>query len=942
MRPRHTPHETNRTERFAKRAVERSARLPGGAGAIVPALALLALSAGAVSGQEAAVEDKTPIYVRPREAQAGETRPEILVTPGEEGPKKGSIAELLISPEGEKPRILLPEGKESRGQQILRQARISARIRDISNAENLFNQALGMSLPDEDRKTALLEMAAMYEGEEMYAKVATILERYAELYGTDTKLPQVYLRLGRIYRDMGIYKLAITRFYSVLNIALKIDETELGLYRDLSMQAQMEIADTYFLIGDLHNAMAFFKRLQILNLPPADRERAHFKIGYCQYALKDYASAIGTLKKFLQQYPQSRLAPETYWMLADSYKLTHQSEEALRAIIALIRSQNANTDPGATETWAYWIRRARNKFANEYFEEKDYKSAADIYQAMLPMNSSADWQWPILYQIGLCYERIGYIPRAKEIYEMIVKAEQWKNLSLTPNLQTIQDSARWRLEHLSWDETYKPRVQAILDPSSPLPLIRLKSADAPVAEPPKPAKPAGAVAPLGGAAPAAPAPEAAPTQATAAPKGTAPEAPAAVGKPTAGTAAPAQPAAQGPAPTTAAPGGAAEAPKPTGAAATPQQGRASGGAVGNGGTPTEQAPAKAAGTAGKAAGGAGAAGATASAAPAAKPEGTKPAPGAPGAQPAAPAATPQAGPEAAARAVNLPPGALRQVDPKAPAPAQAAGQGTGAAMPGFIPGSLTPLSGATATPAQPAGGAAPATSPVSIPQGATGAAAAAAAAPVVAPAPVATVGAPQPAGSTGSGATGAPVAAGPQASGAAAQPAGSAEVKAEEKPAQPAETARAPAAQEGAPAASAGSAEGPAQAPAPSPAPPAAAEERSAQPAPAPAEAPAQPAAGAGEGSATAKPENPPAEPAPAPSQPAPTPAPDEPGPAPAPAPTPAPVEPTPAPTPAPVEPAPAQPPGEGPAVPTPTPTPGPAEPAPAPAPAPAPEVPLT
>ena len=43
-------------------------------------------------------------------------------------------------------------------------------------------------------------------------------------------------------------------------------------------------------------------------------------------------------------------------------------------------------------------------------------SALTIYQTLARLNEDADWQWPVIYQMGLCFERLRLSSRAAEAY----------------------------------------------------------------------------------------------------------------------------------------------------------------------------------------------------------------------------------------------------------------------------------------------------------------------------------------------------------------------------------------------------------------------------------------------------------------------------------------------------------------------------------------------
>ncbi len=59
---------------------------------------------------------------------------------------------------------------------------------------------------------------------------------------------------------------------------------------------------------------------------------------------------------------------------------------------------------------------------------------------------------PLIYQIGLCFERLRMLPKAHEAYRLLVDEEEWENsqYDLNENLLSIKEMAVWRLGHIDW------------------------------------------------------------------------------------------------------------------------------------------------------------------------------------------------------------------------------------------------------------------------------------------------------------------------------------------------------------------------------------------------------------------------------------------------------------------------------------------------------------
>ena len=154
---------------------------------------------------------------------------------------------------------------------------------------------------------------------------------------------------------------------------------------------------------------------------------------------------------------------ESHFLLANSYKRLKRPREAVAETLNLLRKNliNRKTDESL---WFYWKKRTGNQLANEFYEQSDFLSALKIYQAMAPLNKDPEWQWPIIYQIGLCFERLWMLPKAREAYRLLVEEEEWENsqYDLNENLQTIKEMAIWRLGHIDWLSKTESGISSLL------------------------------------------------------------------------------------------------------------------------------------------------------------------------------------------------------------------------------------------------------------------------------------------------------------------------------------------------------------------------------------------------------------------------------------------------------------------------------------------------
>lgn len=319
-----------------------------------------------------------------------------------------------------------------------------------------------------DLGDALLGLARMHRKQGAYTKAAAVYEKFLKLYPDDARVPDALLELGRSQRAMGAYRSAINRFYNVINSTLKLPPESYEHYLLLAKTAQFEIAETHFETGNFTEAAKFFDRLRLLDLAPEDRARAHFKSGCSLLNGGESEKAAAKLSQYIDQWPQDGNVPEARYLLARTLRELGRSEEALNITLTLLRaeSSNAEADP---KTWAYWQRRTGNQLANDFFQSGDTLSAVAIYEGLARLSDQLAWRLPIIYQTGLCYERLRQHDRATKAYRDIVDAvASPKGKEPVPaELTELAKMAEWRIGQLAWHDQTDAQLTKFFSSNNP-------------------------------------------------------------------------------------------------------------------------------------------------------------------------------------------------------------------------------------------------------------------------------------------------------------------------------------------------------------------------------------------------------------------------------------------------------------------------------------------
>lgn len=337
---------------------------------------------------------------------------------------------------------------------------------DYDSAEIAYRQVLAARATPEQDRDALLGLARMYRRSNQLTRSAAVYEKLLKEFPSDNALPIVYLELGRVHRALGAYRLAIARFYSVINSTLKLPENGQELYRQLARTAQFEVAETHFLAGDYQESAQYFSRLKLLDLAPADQARASFKSAFALYRAGEYEKAVASLRSFLEQYSLDENTPEARYLLSMSLRRLDRNQESLVAALELLKTEHGRTDEDP-KRWAYWQRKTGNQLANEFYEQGDAGSALTIYLGLAALSNEPSWRLPVFYQIALCYERLRSVGKAREYLQAVVKdAEPPKNGSSPgSDLAELASMAAWRLKQLDWEDTADRQLNSFFQTS---------------------------------------------------------------------------------------------------------------------------------------------------------------------------------------------------------------------------------------------------------------------------------------------------------------------------------------------------------------------------------------------------------------------------------------------------------------------------------------------
>lgn len=348
----------------------------------------------------------------------------------------------------------IPYMSDFESDKMQRSARLAAKNGEFDRAEFLYMELLRtMDLALQERLEILLELADMHLKNDALVKGAAILENFASIGLKDNRLPAVYLKLGQVYRGLGDFKKSQDAFHKVLNVALGSNEINSEKAQQTALRAKIEITQNFLYMGDYDEAERHIKRIQSLPLDPKDKEKVNWQASKLYYSRGQYVLAEGSLGQFLKEFPSSSCRLEAEFLLSSTLRQLGKFDQALERVQSLIKNDELNKENQAEAL--YWKGQAGNQLANTFFEQKDYPRALALYQSLVNLNPHYTWQWPVLYQIGLCYDRMGLYKKARESYQVIVEGSgdlpvhrPQPDETVRMDLAFIQDRSKERIEEI--------------------------------------------------------------------------------------------------------------------------------------------------------------------------------------------------------------------------------------------------------------------------------------------------------------------------------------------------------------------------------------------------------------------------------------------------------------------------------------------------------------
>lgn len=193
-------------------------------------------------------------------------------------------------------------------------------------------------------------------------------------FGNDLELPVVaaaWYQLGNAYKRSGQHDEAVDAFHRVIEMENVVED-----FRSL---VQFQVAETRFLQKEYEASAKEYKRFVDL-FPESDLAgQSYFYSGWSEFNLKAYDGAIATLEDMLGSYPENHYAPDSQFRIASAY---YEKEEYERAVqeAELVFERYPNSPVIAQAT--YLKAQAFDKMDRDAEAITAYREVRDLYDRM--------------------------------------------------------------------------------------------------------------------------------------------------------------------------------------------------------------------------------------------------------------------------------------------------------------------------------------------------------------------------------------------------------------------------------------------------------------------------------------------------------------------------------------------------------------------------------
>lgn len=241
-------------------------------------------------------------------------------------------------------------------------------------AQQIFQQLYEEAPNTTIGQQALFWSADSYYNMQQYGPASRQFRQFIEQNPNSKLLGAARYSLGWSYFKMGDYRSAIQPFRSFLN---NYNPPEIALF-PYDTDTRLRLADSYYALSDYGRAIETYR--QSVNDDPGG-DYALFQIANSYYRREQTYEAVTTFRRFLQQFPNSRLREQAQYNIAYIYLNSGNYEQAIEEFRTAI-----NNYPGTR-----WAARSQYNIGDAYYNAGEYDKAIAAYKKVLERYPNSDY-----------------------------------------------------------------------------------------------------------------------------------------------------------------------------------------------------------------------------------------------------------------------------------------------------------------------------------------------------------------------------------------------------------------------------------------------------------------------------------------------------------------------------------------------------------------------
>jgi len=207
--------------------------------------------------------------------------------------------------------------------------------RDYNNSQIYLDKAASLKTSESVRNKAYF-----WAGEAAYA-----LEKYAEAeerynYFLNTKPSLNTYESGIVFYNLAYSEFKQQNYQEAISSFERFISNAQSSEINRKVDAQLRIADAYFILNDYWKAMQFYNKVIATN--KEDLDYATYQKALCYGLVRKNNTKVEVLNSFNQKFPRSRYRDDAYFQLGSTLANLGQNEQALKSFQKLV-----STFPGS-------------------------------------------------------------------------------------------------------------------------------------------------------------------------------------------------------------------------------------------------------------------------------------------------------------------------------------------------------------------------------------------------------------------------------------------------------------------------------------------------------------------------------------------------------------------------------------------------------------------